>query len=117
LYIEPGNEEPQSGEGAGNTDRIGVASKCDFCCDRVDSGLARGLEPGQDSDATPACVVSCSGNALHFGDFGDPDSVVSRLIQENEVVRLQLELDTDPSICYIPTLCRCEAEESDAVPE
>lgn len=117
LGIELGNEEPQSGEVAVNSDRSGVSSKCDFCNERVDSGLAQGLEPGQDPEATPACVVACSGNALHFGDLNNPDSLVARLIEENKVVRLQLELGTDPSVYYISTNCRCDVKGSDAVGE
>jgi phenylacetyl-CoA:acceptor oxidoreductase subunit 1 len=51
--------------------------------------------------ASPACVVACSANALHFGDLDDPDSEVSQLIQENETARLQEELGTDPAVYYI----------------
>jgi Fe-S-cluster-containing dehydrogenase component len=68
--------------------------------------MLQGLQPGRDREATPICVVSCSSNALHFGDLDDPDSTVSRLIRENNVVRLHEELDTDPSVYYILSSCR-----------
>jgi phenylacetyl-CoA:acceptor oxidoreductase subunit 1 len=86
---------------APNLDHIGVATKCNFCLPRVDAGLAQGLQPGLDPEATPACVISCSANALHFGDLDDPDSEVSQLIRENKTARLQEELGTDPAVYYI----------------
>ena len=36
--------------------RLGVAQKCTFCVDRIDAGTARGLVPGVDPDASPACA-------------------------------------------------------------
>ncbi len=36
-----------------------VATKCTFCVDRIDAGLANGLKPGVDPEATPACVNAC----------------------------------------------------------
>ncbi|MDY7077383.1 MAG: 4Fe-4S dicluster domain-containing protein [Chloroflexota bacterium] len=84
-----------------HTEHLGVATKCNFCLPLVDAGLTQGLQPGLDPDATPACVLSCSANALHFGDLDDPDSEVSRLIRENKTARLQEELETEPSVYYI----------------
>jgi phenylacetyl-CoA:acceptor oxidoreductase 27-kDa subunit len=88
----PGKEKP---------DRIGVCSKCDFCVSRLDEGLKKGLQPGQDLEATPMCVRHCIAEALHFGDLDDPESNVSRLIRENKTARLNESLGTDPSVFYI----------------
>ena len=63
--------------------------------------LFRSLHPGKDQEATPACVVSCSANALHFGNLDDHESLVSWLIRENKTVCLLEELGTDPSVYYI----------------
>ena len=57
-----------------------VATKCTFCVDRIDEGLANGLKPGVDPEATPACVNACITQALSFGDLDDPQSNVSRLV-------------------------------------
>ena len=84
-----------------NTNHIGVASKCNFCAPRIDAGLARGLKPGVDPEATPACVNACSSKAMYFGDLDDPDSEVSRLIRENKTACLQEELGTQPAVYYI----------------
>jgi len=36
--------------------QVGTTEKCNFCMERIDSGLAKGLRPGVDREATPACV-------------------------------------------------------------
>ena len=81
--------------------RLGVATKCTFCADRVDAGLAKGLKPGVDHEATPACVNSCIAQALHFGDLGDPQSNVSQLLAENQFFRMHEELGTEPGFYYL----------------
>ncbi len=78
-----------------------VATKCNFCKQRVDKGLAKGLEPGTDLEATPVCVVNCTAGALHFGDLDNPQSEVSRLLKESRVMCLQEEIGTQPSVYYI----------------
>jgi phenylacetyl-CoA:acceptor oxidoreductase subunit 1 len=81
--------------------RIGVATKCTFCVERVDAGLARGQTPGIDPEATPACVNSCIAKALHFGDVEDPRSNVSQLLAENQFFRMHGELGTGPRLYYL----------------
>jgi len=89
------------GASIANPDRIGVASKCNFCAPRIERGLAQGLKPGVDPEASPACVIACSTKAMHFGDLDDPESTVSRLIRENKTARMQEELGTEPAVYYI----------------
>jgi phenylacetyl-CoA:acceptor oxidoreductase subunit 1 len=81
--------------------RIGVATKCTFCVDRIDAGLAKGLKPGVDPEATPACVNSCIAKALHFGDVEDPASNVSALLAESHFFRMHEELGTGPGFYYL----------------
>ena len=45
----------------------GVVEKCTFCVHRIDAGLASGLMPGEDAEATPACVNICPVGARVFG--------------------------------------------------
>jgi tetrathionate reductase subunit B len=66
-----------------------VAEKCDFCIHRVSKGLA------------PSCVNTCVGGARIFGDLGDPDSDVSKLVASNEVTVLRREMGTSPNVYYI----------------
>jgi Fe-S-cluster-containing dehydrogenase component len=80
---------------------VGTTEKCNFCMERVDAGLAKGLKPGIDRDATPACVNTCPAKALIFGDLDDPNSEVRNLIRNKKGFQLHPEYDTDPSIYYI----------------
>jgi Fe-S-cluster-containing dehydrogenase component len=80
----------------------GVVEKCTFCIHRIDSGLANGLVPGIDRAATPACCNICPVEARVFGDLNDPESPVSRLIEENPTFRLREDLGTEPNVYYIP---------------
>ena len=83
-------------------ERVGVASKCTFCVDKIDEAAETpGIVPGLDLEATPACAASCIAQALHFGDFADPESNVSRLAAENAHFQMHAELGTDPQIRYL----------------
>jgi phenylacetyl-CoA:acceptor oxidoreductase subunit 1 len=81
--------------------RLAVATKCTYCVDRIDDGLAQGLVPGVDPRATPACVNSCIAEALAFGDIDDPQSNVSQLLAENQHFRMHEELGTGPGFFYL----------------
>lgn len=58
--------------------------------ERIDQGL------------NPFCIDVCPERARFFGDLNDEDSDVSQLIRENPVETLHPELDTRPSVYYIP---------------
>ncbi len=81
--------------------RLGVATKCTFCVDRIDAGLAKGLKPGVDPEATPACVNACLTQTLVFGDLDDRSSPVSQLLASNEHFRMHEELGTGPGFYYV----------------
>ncbi len=97
AYGAPSQSEAQRHDKA----RLGVATKCTFCVDRIDAGLAKGLLPGVDPEATPACVNACISEALAFGDGDDPQSNVSRLLAENQHFRMHEELGTQPGFFYL----------------
>jgi Fe-S-cluster-containing dehydrogenase component len=79
----------------------GVVEKCTFCIHRIDAGVKAGLTPGEDREATPACVNICPVGARVFGDLNDPESMVSKAIDEGATIRLREELGTEPSVYYI----------------
>lgn len=85
----------------GDSDRIGVCTKCNFCLPRIEEGLLKGKQPGIDPEATPMCVVSCVSGANHFGDLDDSDSEVSTLIRDRKTIRLNDNLGTSPSVYYL----------------
>jgi Fe-S-cluster-containing dehydrogenase component len=76
--------------------RVGVMKKCTLCIDRI---YNHNLEP---EDRVPACVAACPTGARHFGDLGDPDSPVSRLVSERGGVDLMPELGYRPVNKYLP---------------
>jgi len=79
----------------------GTTEKCDFCMERIDAGMTKGLVPGKDREATPACVNTCQARALTFGDLDDPNSEISQLIKEKNAFQLHPEYGTEPSVYYI----------------
>ena len=71
--------------------------------ERIDVGRAKGLTPGIDREATPACVNTCQARAVTFGDLDSFDSQVSKLLRERKGFQLHPEYGTDPSIYYVDT--------------
>ncbi|MEP7191217.1 MAG: 4Fe-4S dicluster domain-containing protein, partial [Roseiflexaceae bacterium] len=74
----------------------GVMKKCTLCVDRIYN------EHLPESERQPACVQACPTRARHFGDLGDPDSDVSKLVAERGGVALLPELGYAPVNRYLP---------------
>jgi len=79
----------------------GVVEKCSFCYQTIDRGLALGLTPGVDREATPACVNACPVGGRIFGDLNDPESNVSQALQGHAYHRLREDLGTEPRVYYL----------------
>jgi molybdopterin-containing oxidoreductase family iron-sulfur binding subunit len=79
----------------------GTVVKCNFCAERIDDGLKKGLKPGTDREATPACVIACPVNARYFGDLNDLNSEVTILVKEKRAAPLHPERGTEPNVYYI----------------
>lgn len=97
FYGEPTVQE----EKVYHDERLGVVGKCTFCIEKIDEAAELSLTPGVDLEVTPACSASCIAQAIHFGDFADPDSNVSRLVSDNAHFQMHAELGTDPQIKYL----------------
>ncbi|PKK84336.1 MAG: 4Fe-4S ferredoxin [candidate division Zixibacteria bacterium HGW-Zixibacteria-1] len=67
----------------------GVVEKCNFCAERLATGLQ------------PKCVEACQEKALHFGDLEDPESEIRALLRENYAIRRKPNLGTSPEVYYI----------------
>jgi molybdopterin-containing oxidoreductase family iron-sulfur binding subunit len=72
----------------------GVVEKCNFCAERLREGLQ------------PACVeavqeVEGGEGALVFGNMRDPDSEVSRILNEKHTITRRVGLGTGPNVYYI----------------
>ena len=76
--------------------RRGVMQKCTLCVDRIYN------ETLDEADRQPACVMACPTRARHFGDLGDADSDVSKLVAERDGYALMPELGYAPVNRYLP---------------
>ncbi len=74
----------------------GVMKKCTLCVDRIYNDKL------DEIDRQPACVQACPTRARHFGDLGDPQSQVSKLVAERGGVALMPELGYAPTNRYLP---------------
>ena len=83
--------------GARELDRdAGIMKKCTLCVDRIYN------ENLPEEDRVPACVRTCPTGARHFGDLGDPDSDVSKLVADRGGYDLMPDLGTKPVNKYLP---------------
>jgi sulfite dehydrogenase (quinone) subunit SoeB len=73
----------------------GVMKKCTLCVDRIENTNL------PEAERQPACVMACPTRARHFGDLGDPDSDVSRLVAARGGVDLLPELGYRPVNKYL----------------
>ncbi|MFN2310319.1 MAG: 4Fe-4S dicluster domain-containing protein, partial [Gammaproteobacteria bacterium] len=85
----------------------GVMKKCTLCVDRIYN------ENLPEADRVPACVRTCPAGARHFGDLGDPDSDVSRLVAARGGIDLMPEQGTRPVNQYLPPRPRDRLDEAD----
>lgn len=76
---------------------IGNVRKCTFCLHLQDADGRYDKAAGR----WPACAKTCPSKAIHFGDFKDPTSDVSRLLRERQAIRLKEDLGTEPNVYYL----------------
>ncbi len=74
----------------------GVMKKCTLCVDRIYNAHL------PEAERQPACVQACPTKARHFGDLGDPESDVSKLVAARNGVALMPELGYAPVNRYLP---------------
>ena len=67
------------------------ADGCNFCAERLDSGLL------------PKCVETCPGRARIFGDLDNPQSPVSKLVSSGRAKPVLLERIRRTGVYYIPS--------------
>jgi Fe-S-cluster-containing dehydrogenase component len=84
----------------------GVMKKCTLCVDRIYNDNL------PEEDRVPACVRACPTGARHFGDLGDPDSDISKLVAGRGGYDLMPEQGTKPVNKYLPPRGRdgCDSE-------
>ena len=78
----------------------GVMQKCTLCVDRIYN------ETFDEYDRQPACVMACPTRARHFGDLGDAESAVSKLVAARGGYDLMPEMGYKPVNKYLPPRAR-----------
>lgn len=85
----------------------GVMKKCTLCIDRIYNDNL------EEIDRVPACVATCPTGARHYGDLGDPDSQVSKIVKERNGYDLMPELGYKPVNKYLPPRKKKDSEFGD----
>lgn len=67
----------------------GTTRKCHFCIDRIENGTL------------PACVSTCTGQAMYFGDANNPASIVSQYIKSKQSFVLNAGAKTSPAVRFV----------------
>lgn len=74
----------------------GTMKKCTLCVDRIDNQTL------DEAARVPACVSACPVSARHFGDLGDEDSDVSKLVAARGGKAPMEDLGYKPVNRYLP---------------
>ncbi len=82
----------------------GVMKKCTLCVDRIYN------ETFEPEDRVPACVKACPTGARHFGDLGDKDSDVSKLVAARDGFDLLPEFGYKPVNKYLAPRAKRDAQ-------
>jgi Fe-S-cluster-containing dehydrogenase component len=97
----PQHKVPASDAGRKDSKR-GTMQKCTLCVDRIYN------ETLDERDRQPACVMACPTRARMFGDLGNPDSDVSKVVAERGGYALMPEFGYRPVNRYLPPRARRE---------
>jgi len=82
----------------------GVVEKCNLCHGRLHAAKEKAALTGKReidrSDYVPACAEACPTQAIHFGNFADPNDLVARESNSPDAFRLLARLGTGPKVYY-----------------
>ena len=84
-----GREVLEYGQLRSRQETVGVGRKCHFCIQRIEAGIL------------PACVTTCTGQAMYFGDLNDPDGLVSDLRRRSKSYQLYASTGIGPKIFFL----------------
>jgi molybdopterin-containing oxidoreductase family iron-sulfur binding subunit len=82
----------------------GVMEKCSFCVQRVQMGKLEAKKDGRavkDGDVKTACMQTCPANAIVFGDLNDPNSQISKLVENKRAYGILKDLGVRPNVTYM----------------
>ncbi len=82
----------------------GVMEKCSFCVQRIQlakfEAKKEGIRP-KDGTFMTACQQTCPANAIVFGDKNDPNSEISKLLNNERGYTLLEEINVQPNVNYL----------------
>lgn len=81
-------------------DTEGVMKKCTLCVDKIYN------ETLPEDERVPVCVSTCPAGARHFGDLGDENSDISKLVAKRQGYDLMPDQDTKPVNKYLAPIKR-----------
>lgn len=93
----------------------GVMEKCSFCVQKIQEGKLAAKKEGTvlaDGAIKTACQKVCPSNAIHFGDKNDPNSTVSKLLQNERNYQVLEEVKTLPNVSYLTKVRNIDAVNS-----
>ncbi len=93
----------------------GVMEKCSFCVQKIQEGKLAAKKEGTvlaDGAIKTACQKVCPSNAIHFGDKNDPNSTVSKLLQDDRNFQVLEEVKTLPNVSYLTKVRNIDAVNS-----
>jgi molybdopterin-containing oxidoreductase family iron-sulfur binding subunit len=76
---------------------IDTVRKCTFCLHLQDENGRYDRQAGR----WPACAKTCTGHAIHFGDFMDSKDEIVQLLSANKAIRLKEKEGTEPNVYYL----------------
>jgi len=85
----------------------GVMEKCSMCIQRIQEGKLNAKKEARrpvDGEIKTACAQVCPTEAITFGDMGDAQSSISKLIAQQKDERLYYmleEINTNPGVGYL----------------
>ncbi|MFQ5627946.1 MAG: TAT-variant-translocated molybdopterin oxidoreductase [bacterium] len=95
----------------------GVMEKCSLCVQRIQEAKAEAKRQGKplaDGDIKLACEQSCPAEAMVFGDMNDPESRISKLLENPRHYRMLEEMNFRPTVGYLTKVRNREADENGA---
>ncbi|OPY66866.1 MAG: Tetrathionate reductase subunit B precursor [Syntrophorhabdaceae bacterium PtaU1.Bin034] len=87
----------------------GVMEKCSFCIQRIVEAKSAAAAEGRklrDGEFTTACAQTCPADVITFGSLMDPESKVSKLLNQGRAYQVLGRLNTKPAVIYLKKITR-----------
>lgn len=82
----------------------GIMEKCNFCLQRITAAKDVAKDEDRklrDGEVVTACQSVCGSDAIVFGDLNEPNSKISKVVEDKRSYKLLAELNTRPSVSYL----------------